>query len=411
MRPGGAIGALGLLLIAAGLGCGEGSDGATPWTQADAEAVDAGMADAAPDAASPLLAGEAYADDLAVGRAALEAAIVDPTNGYSARRLASYTEAAWGRLPVLDARVAPIYVGEPPGVFETLPTAPAAWDDASVRALGETAFFRWPGQIVESLRPLLDDPAALRRVGLTPDADGRLPLVWVELPSGTWPALTCATCHARRNRDGVWVPGRPSDFDYSAIFALGWGPGRVDVTADGLDNPASVTDLRPIRHQRYLHKAATLRNDPLSLAVRVETLMITSAREAWRPARAMAFGIAWYLWSLADALPAIPEGPGRAVFEARCAPCHAGEAMTSEPKPLASIGTPDAVGRSSARGTGHWRVPSLRGVGDRGRLFSDGAVPDLETLLDPDRAVPGHPFGLDLSARDRADLLAFLRAL
>ena len=365
---------------------------------------------------SLMAAGQAYADDLALGRAALEASIVDPTNRYSARRLESYTEDSWGALPVLPAKVAPIFVGQPPGDFEALPEAPASWTPEAVRALGEAAFYRWPGQIVEGLRPLLDDPEALRRVGLVPGPDGSLPLVWIELEPGPngpriYPALTCATCHAYREADGTDWPGRPSTFNYSAIFGGDWGPGRVDVTGDGVSNPTAVTDLRPLRLQQYLHKAATLHNDPIALAVRAETLMITSSREAWRPSRAMAFGLAYYFWSFADDLPPIPEGRGRAIFDANCAGCHAGEAMTSAPKPIGAIGTPDAVAISPSRGTGHWRVPSLRGVGTRGQLFSAGDVPDLQTLLDPDRDMPGHRFGLTLDPADRAALLAFLEAL
>ena len=389
---------VGLMCIASLLGCDEGSTTAEP----------------APP--SMLAAGEAYANDIAFARAALEASIVDPTNGYSARRLANYTAEGWGALPVLPARVAPIFVGEPPGAFASLPDAPAAWTDAGVRALGEAAFYRWPGQIVEGLRPLLDDPEALRRVGLVPGPDGSLPLVWIELASGPngpriYPALTCATCHAHRDADGTYTPGRPSTFNYSGIFGSDWGPGRVDVTGDGVSNPTAVTDLRPLRFQQYLHKAATLQNDPIALAVRAETLMITSSRESWRPSRAMAFGLAYYFWSFADDLPPIPTGAGRAVFDAYCAGCHAGDAMTSTPKPIDAIGTPDAVGRSPSRGTGTWRVPSLRGVGTRGQLFSAGDVPDLQTLLDPDRLMPGHRFGLDLDDADRAALLAFLQAL
>lgn len=362
--------------------------------------------------AASLAAGRAYADDIAVGRAALEASIVDATNSYSARRLKEYTADGWGALPVLMPRVAPVFVGQPPGAFEVLPTDTADWTADGVRALGEAGFYRWPSQIVEALRGVLDDPAELRRIGLLPGPDGSLPLVWVELPSGIYPAITCATCHARRDADGRWVPGRPSDFNYSALYAGGWGPGRVDVTPDGIENPTAVTDLRPVRFQQYLHKAATLQNDLLALAVRSETLMITSARQNWRPSRALAFSMAWFFWGLGEALPAVPtDTPGRAVFDRICAGCHAGEGMTSSPKPLAAIGTAAAVGESPARGTGHWRVPSLRGVGDRGRLFSAGQVPDLETLLDPDRVAPGHPFGLDLSAEDRAALLVFLRAL
>jgi hypothetical protein len=62
------------------------------------------------------------------------------------------------------------------------------------------------------------------------------------------------------------------------------------------------------------------------------------------------------------------------------------------------------------RGNGVYRIPSLWGVGDRGQYFHDGSVRDLRTLLDPARleTAPGHPFGLDLSAEDRDQLLDYL---
>ena len=79
--------------------------------------------------------------------------------------------------------------------------------------------------------------------------------------------------------------------------------------------------------------------------------------------------------------------------------------------PLDVVGTRRAVGESSERGTGHYRVPSLRGVGDRTPLFSDGSVAHLEDLLDPKRRAPGHRFGLAISEEERAALLAFLYTL
>jgi hypothetical protein len=80
------------------------------------------------------------------------------------------------------------------------------------------------------------------------------------------------------------------------------------------------------------------------------------------------------------------------------------------------------------RGTGYYKVPSLRGLWYRERLFHDGSL-SLEDVLDParleddfvpsgfrgadaaSRAVPGHPFGLDLDATERAALIAYLRTL
>jgi hypothetical protein len=65
------------------------------------------------------------------------------------------------------------------------------------------------------------------------------------------------------------------------------------------------------------------------------------------------------------------------------------------------------------KGTGYYKVPSLKGVWYRGPLHHAGAVRSLEEWFDPARtgAVPGHPFGLGLAAGDRGALIAFLRTL
>ena len=75
------------------------------------------------------------------------------------------------------------------------------------------------------------------------------------------------------------------------------------------------------------------------------------------------------------------------------------------------IGTDRSVGDSRERGTGVYRVPSLRAVGDRRALFASGAVDRIETLLDPQRSAVGHRYGLSLDIRDRIALLAYLQAL
>ena len=79
--------------------------------------------------------------------------------------------------------------------------------------------------------------------------------------------------------------------------------------------------------------------------------------------------------------------------------------------PLEVVGTDPAVGASPDRGTGSYRVPSLRTVGDRRRRFASGAIDDVDALLAPDRAVPRHRFGLALGAKDRKGLLVYLRGL
>ena len=81
------------------------------------------------------------------------------------------------------------------------------------------------------------------------------------------------------------------------------------------------------------------------------------------------------------------------------------------------------------RGTGYYKVPSLRGVWYRGPFEHNGSVATLEDWFDPrrlrddyvptgfkgyglkTRAVKGHEFGLKLSAEDKAGLIAFLKTL
>jgi mono/diheme cytochrome c family protein len=381
----------------------------------------------------------AYVDDPAVGRRALESSIVNQDNAYSTLRLARYDEHHWGALAEFDPVTAPMLVGEPHDGASIAP-APAhgdpswaaldpqsvGWSLEELRALGERAFFRYPIQPSDTMLAAMNDAA---HAGVWDDA-GRLATVWVSLPRGLIrPAFTCATCHASKVGDRL-VPGRNNaDLDAARLYSGGggvnvltgdeggglavtpsWGLGRVDVTPDGIDNPVAISDLRPVRYQQNLHHAATLHNDPLALAVRIETLIITSESEAVRPPRKIAAALAVYLLSLAPTTP-LPTGDGAAIFARECGSCHAGDAASGPPVAIAAIGTDPSVGESPDRGTGHYRVPSLRAVRDRRRMFASGAIDDLDALLAPDRAVPGHRYGLELDAKDRAALLEYLRGL
>ena len=367
--------------------------------------------------------GHAYVHSAAARRGALEAALVNPANGYSVLRLAQYTEQAWGALPLWNPPTRPMAVGEaiPARLDDARPLdyEGVGWDLSALERLGERAFFEYPVQLAPALARAAADPA---RYGLSA-RDGRVETVlWADSPGGVFPAFTCATCHATRGAGGDWIPGKTNaalDYgrlldDFHGIFSPQgeWGPARVDVTPDALFNPTVVTDLRPVAYQARLHRAGTLYNDPIALAVRLETLLITSSGRAVRPPREIVFALVVYLWRLADALPSVPQGgAGRAVFEATCAECHGGPGLAGAATSLAEVGTDPAVGESTMRGTGTYRISSLRGVGDRTPLLAGGGVADLATLLDPDRAAPGHAYGFDLDSADRAALLAFLAAL
>ena len=377
----------------------------------------------------------AYADDPAVGRRALESSIVNQENAYSTLRLARYDGSHWGALPEFDPLTAPMLVagggnvapapafGDPS--WASLDPQSVGWSLEELRALGERAFFRYPIQPSDTMLAAMGNA---EHAGVW-DHDGRFATVWVSLPRGlVRPAFTCATCHASKVGDRL-VPGRNNaDLDAALLYSGGgvdvltgetngalavtpsWGRGRVDVTPDGIENPVAISDLRPVRYQQNLHHAATLHNDPLALAVRIETLLITSESEVVRPPRKIAAALAVYLLSLAPTTP-LPTGDGAVVFARECGSCHIGEAASGPPISIAAIGTDPSVGMSPDRGTGHYRVPSLRAVGDRRRMFASGAIEDLDALLAPDRAVPGHRFGLTLEAKDRAALLEYLRGL
>jgi mono/diheme cytochrome c family protein len=266
-------------------------------------------------------------------------------------------------------------------------------------ALGEQAFSHYPVQLWSSAPPgLWSDPTR---------GDGGLVRVVLDRP---YLAATCSTCHATV-KSGTFVPGLPNP-----TLDLGWGPGRLDVTTADGHEPVRIADLRPVAWLGYLHADATLRQpDVITLAIRIETLIVTSQGQAIRPPREIALALAMYVWSLAPAEAPAPATDaarsGRDLFAATCSGCHAGDGFTGEPVSLDVVGTDPTVGRSLDRGTGMYRVPSLRGVADRALLLHDASVHSLGELVDPERTTPGHHFGSELSVADRAALIAYLETL
>jgi len=139
---------------------------------------------------------------------------------------------------------------------------------------------------------------------------------------------------------------------------------------------------------------------------------------------------------------------GQRVFEREgCAMCHTPPLYTNNkltpaegftPPPGAvqkynilpiSVGTDPNLALKTRRGTGYYKVPSLKGVWYRGMFGHSGWCATLEDWFDPRRlrddyvptgfkpygaktyVVKGHPFGLDLPAEDRKALIAFLNTL
>jgi hypothetical protein len=94
-----------------------------------------------------------------------------------------------------------------------------------------------------------------------------------------------------------------------------------------------------------------------------------------------------------------------------------------------SVQTDSTLALRTRRGTGYYKVPSLKGLWYRTMFPHDGSCATLEDWFDPARlrddyaptgfkgygierrAVPGHEFGLRLSAEGKRALIAFLRTL
>ena len=146
------------------------------------------------------------------------------------------------------------------------------------------------------------------------------------------------------------------------------------------------------------------------------------------------FALAQYLYSLQP--PANPNKSGAASERGRriftsegCVNCHTpplytsnkltpvdgfkvpDEALQRYPIIERSVGTDPGLALQTRKGTGYYKVPSLKGVWYRSPLQHRGEVKSLEEWLDPQRRTKGHPFGLKLKPADRAALIAFLRTL
>jgi len=238
-------------------------------------------------------------------------------------------------------------------------------------------------------------------------------------------------------------------------------------------HPARVPDLFGVAERRFLDATGLVEQrsliDLMRYAALNEGADELASYAGFRPAAAdfamlpdpgtlerssdeQLYALALFLESLE--LPPDPspsddaERRGARLFEEQgCARCHAPPRYSNdrllpvagfEPPPgdgeryevvRRHIDTDPGLALRTRRGTGYYKVPSLRGVRHRGPFFHDGTLASLDDVFDPRRieadyvptgfrgpdgerrTVPGHEYGLDLSAEERADLIAFLRSL
>ncbi|MBK7642126.1 MAG: hypothetical protein IPJ19_03610 [Planctomycetes bacterium] len=223
-----------------------------------------------------------------------------------------------------------------------------------------------------------------------------------------------------------------------------------------------MADLRGVEQRKFLDATGTHRNrGPADIArygILVESaesgvfgphhMLPEDARVRVRPPDEAMYALALYVESLGPAPSPYPFDErarrGQEIFASEgCAKCHTQPLYTNnklvpvpgfDPPPSAEIserrvGTDPGLALRTRKGTGFYKVPSLRGVWYRGLYEHDGSVNSLEDWFDPrrlsedyvpsgwrglgvqQRAVPGHEFGLELSPEDKAALIAFLRTL
>jgi hypothetical protein len=226
--------------------------------------------------------------------------------------------------------------------------------------------------------------------------------------------------------------------------------------------PPQIPDLIGVSERKFLDHTGLIRQRGIGDLMRYSTLAqdvfnadrygaaapASATMPAARYSDAELYALASYLYSLKP--PANPNPfdaaarRGQRLFiRETCVNCHTPplytnnklvpadgfEAPASDEVMDRHIGVDPRYALDSHKGTGFYKVPSLQGVWYRGPLGHTGAAMTLEEWLDPARlnpdyapagfkgydgkarSIPGHPFGLKLTAAEKKDLIAFLRTL
>lgn len=231
--------------------------------------------------------------------------------------------------------------------------------------------------------------------------------------------------------------------------------------------PAKVPDLIGVAERRYIDHTGTHLNRGIGDLMRYAALVSYAESYEYGPHRMVTpeqrnmegrlpdeglYALALYIRSLQP--PANPNPldenarRGEAIFRKEgCPGCHVPPLYTNNKLTLAegftppkdvpptldilavTVGTDPGLALKTRKGTGYYKVPSLKGLWYRGHYLHDGSVASLEEMFDPDRlneshvpggftppgrrqhAIRGHEFGLELEPKERLQLIAFLRTL
>jgi len=231
--------------------------------------------------------------------------------------------------------------------------------------------------------------------------------------------------------------------------------------------PTKIPDLIGLKDRQYIDHTATHRHRSPADFMRYAALVTYSDISDFGPHRMLTdeqrripyrlpdealYAMALYVYSLqAPPNPNLSDAripDGERVFRREgCAGCHTPPLYTNNKVTLAqgfvppsehaqfmdilpvSVGTDPGLALKTRKGTGYYKVPSLKGAWYRGHYLHDGSLTSLEEMFDParltesfvpsgfllpaekSRAIRGHEFGLKLDEAERGALIAFLRSL
>jgi hypothetical protein len=270
-----------------------------------------------------------------------------------------------------------------------------------------------------------------------------------------------------------WLPEDPNrrieEMSLDELIAAGEEipPGVTARSNTSLIVPPQIPDLIGVQERRYLDHTGLVRHRDIGDLMRYSSLVQDmsaldrygdlqppklDASQAVRYSDEQLYALALYLYSLKP-----PPNPnrfdavaarGKKIFErAGCGQCHTPPLYTNNKliavdgfdAPVehkqrfdimeARVGTDPRYALETHKGTGYYKVPSLKGVWYRGPLEHNGSVATLEDWFDSARvrhdyvptgfkgydgrahSVKGHRLGLELPAEEKRALIAFLKNL
>jgi mono/diheme cytochrome c family protein len=251
------------------------------------------------------------------------------------------------------------------------------------------------------------------------------------------------------------------------LFGSAAAPGLFPRWNGSAFYPTKIPDLIGLKDRKYIDHTATHQHRGPGDVMRYAALVSYSDSSDFGPHRMLTdqqrrvpfrtpdealYALTMFIYSLQP--PPNPNkngatvAAGEKIFQREgCAGCHTPPLYTNNRLTLAqgftpppehfkfldimriSVGTDPNLALKTRKGTGYYKVPSLKGVWYRGRYLHDGSLTTLEEMFDParlqedftptgfippgqkTRALSGHTYGMKLKGEERASLLAFLRSL